>query len=453
MGWLLTPAEVGAAGAALAVVYLTEAFSSAGLQEAVIRARHDTAVSDTANTLALVLAGFAVAAVVAGAFVLEAAYQAPGMVALTLVASLILPSNALLAVPTALMTRKLRARGLTVRLLWGKLCGVAVLFLVAISGGGAWAIVLSILAASAASLLAMRMMTRRWPRLRFERRYAGELLRFGGLVGLDGLLWTIGMRLFSLLFGLFHGLAALGQMQFAMRLVDELARLLQSIVARFGLAYFAQLRRRGPDLKAEFSKATRFLVAIASPVFAGLAITAGQAIPLLFGGRWDQSVLFVQLFAIGWVLAFPRILLSAALRAEGRPSIMAAYSGISAAFIVAGVCVTSALSPVFAVLAWTAREIIAQPWSMWATSRFIGIPLARQWQQVSGTWLATIVMSCAVVALQLLVPLHDPLAALAASVSIGAAIYVGALAIFHPDAFALTLTTIRRVLGWRPVSP
>jgi PST family polysaccharide transporter len=244
IGHFIAPAELGAASTATVTVNLVEVFSSAGLSEAVIRSKSaDTIVTDTAFVLAMGLALLGTALCALAGFVTAAAFEDHRLIALTLAASLTLPLNAAAAVPSAILTRKMRAGALTRRIIGGKILGFIALSLGAASGLGPWSLVMAGLATSAGALAMMSTVVSRWPRVRFHGHEAHGLLQFGAMFGAENFLHAISIRAFSLLFGYFHGLAALGYFQLALRLSEEVGALLYNTVIRFGLSYFAGRER------------------------------------------------------------------------------------------------------------------------------------------------------------------------------------------------------------------
>jgi teichuronic acid exporter len=275
IGRFIAPVELGAASTAIATVAVIEVVSSAGLQEAVVRSRSaDTDVTDTAFIMAMTFAVLGMVVCYLAALGVAAAFGDRRLIALVLVASLLLPFNALAAVPSAILRRKMRAGVLTRRIIAGKILGLFTLSIAGVSGLGSWSLVLANLATSLGSLVTILMAMNRWPRMRFARQEAGELLHFGAMVSAETILYTINTRTFGLLFGYFHGLAALGNFQLAVRLADEVANLIHNTVARFGLPFFAGKERMAADTKSSFLTGTQLIMAVTTPLFTGIALVA-----------------------------------------------------------------------------------------------------------------------------------------------------------------------------------
>src|SRR5262245_41371733 len=309
LAWFLEPTEVGQATIALAVVGVIEIIAGLGLVEALVGAKSvDTRVSDTAFTAVFLLAVVAAGLCWILAGPIGNFYGQPHVAQLLEAAALILPVNALAAIPTGLLVRKMRAAALTLRMMTGRVVTILATAVLASLHYGAWPLVLGTLAGSCASLLVLAPAMSRWPRPRFSRVEFLKLVRFGAAFSMERLLWGLMPRLFWLVVGYVHGPAILGYFQFAQRLVDETANLVQTFSVRFGLSFFAALERARKDPTAAFLKATRLITAIGAPVFTGLTLVMPDLVGTIFNVKWAPAIIVSQVAALGWVLSFPRVL-------------------------------------------------------------------------------------------------------------------------------------------------
>ena len=127
LAWFFEPTEVGQATIALAIVGVIEIIAGIGLVEAFIGARSgDTLVSDTAFTAVFSLAVVAVVVCWFLAGPIGRFYDQPHVSELLQVAALILPVNAIAAIPTGLLVRKMRAAVLTLRMTTGRVVTIAI---------------------------------------------------------------------------------------------------------------------------------------------------------------------------------------------------------------------------------------------------------------------------------------------------------------------------------------
>lgn len=444
--WLLQPAEVGRATIALAGVGFLELVAALGLTEAVVGSRSgDTRVTDTAFTASLAATIAAAGLALALADPVAAFYGDPELAGLIRLAILLLVANTLMVVPTGMLTRKMRAGAVTVRMTLSRVTGLAIMIGLALAGYGASAIVLGMGLGAMASLIFVLATMRRWPRPRFDRGEFARLIAFGSALSAERLVWGALPRLFWLLVGYIHGATVLGYFQFAQRLIDETATLAQTFSVRFGLSFFAALERLGQDATEAFLKATRLILLAAAPVFAGIALTLPLVIGVVFGRAWAPAAVIGQIAAIGWIFALPRTLVGPVLRAKGHQGDLLAYSVAALVVAIGGVSLTGGMGLMAVALAWVARHLIGLPWGLYATRRYLGLPLGRQAAAFARPLAATAVMSLAVAAVAFLGDALAPLVRLALMILAGIVTYAVAVALFDRPSLRLLLSLGRHV--------
>jgi O-antigen/teichoic acid export membrane protein len=382
--WYLAPDEMGRAGIALAVAGTIEIITNLGMAEAVIASPSaHTKVSDTAFTGVVMATALGMLCCWMLAAPIGKLYGEPEVSDLLLLAAMTLPFNNLVVVPTALLTRKMRAAVVTLRITMGRITTLVATGVLAAFGWGAWAVVGGSVTGSIITALALLPAITRLPRLRFDRREFKALLVFGSVMSIERLLWGAMGRLFWLIIGYLHGPAILGYFQFAQRLVDETANLIQTFSIRFGLSFFAALKRAGRDPVEAFLKATRLIGVIAPPVFVGIALVIPDAIGSIFDSRWAPAAIVSQLTALGWILGFPRMLVGPLLRAENHVGTILLYALAATATTLFAGLLTGGGGLFIIGLAWIARHIVGVVWSGFVLKRYMRIGYL---QQLSSYW-------------------------------------------------------------------
>lgn len=443
LAWLLEPAEVGQATIALAVVGLVETVAGLGMVEALVGARSgDTRVSDTAFTTVVVLGVLAAALCWLFAGPIGHFFDEPDVTHLLEVAALILPINALVAIPTALLVRKMRAAALTLRMMATRVATIVATAILAYLSFGAWAMVVGNLIGACVTLVVIMPMMSRWPRPRFSKAEFRRLVIFGGAFSLERLMWGIMPRLFWLVLGYVHGPVVLGYFQFAQRLIDETANLIQTFSIRFGLSFFAALERAGRDPTDAFLKSTRLITVVAAPVFTGLALVMPDLIGTVFAEKWAPAAIVSQIAALGWVIAFPRVLVAPVLRARGRQGGLVLYAAAACVVTIAAGVLTSGQGLLAVGLAWTVRHIIGVPWSFYAINRYLGISTRRQIAATMRPIIAAAVMAAAVYGVATLFPGLVPVKRLIVEVAVGAVTYTIVLALIDRRTIDLLRTFV-----------
>lgn len=438
LAWLLEPAEIGQATIALSVVGVAEVIAGLGMVEALVGARSgDTRVSDTAFTTVVAAAAVAAAVCFALAGPVGRLYREPHVTELLQVAVLILPVNALVAVPTGLFIRKMRAAAVTVRMTVSRVATIAVTGVLAYLHFGAWALVLGTLAGSCVTLAVILPLMSRVPRFRFSPHEFRKLFVFGIALSVERLLWGLMIRLFWLVLGYVHGPAVLGLFQFAQRLIDESANLVQTFVIRFGLSLFAALERAGRDPTEAFLKATRLISAVAVPIFAGLALVMPDLIGTVFSAKWAPAVIVAQVAALGWVVSFPRSLVGAVLRARGRQAGLVGYAALACGLTIAAGFMTGGQGFFIIGLAWITRHFVGIPWGFYAIRRYLGTPVKRQVAAAVRPIGAAAIMAGAVTGVSMLMQGQSGIERLIAEIAAGAVVYAAVLALIDRETVRL----------------
>ncbi len=450
LAWFLEPKELGQATIALAIVGIVEILAGLGMIEALIRARSaDTRASDTAFTAVMISSLAAAGLCWLLAAPIGRFYGDPHIVTLLEVAALILPLNALAAIPTALLTRKMRAGALTLRMMASRVVTIAGIALLAYLGFGAWAPVVGTIMGSVAAIIALLLTMSRWPRVRFSLLEFRNLIAFGAALSVERLMWGSTIRLFWLAVGYIHGSATLGYFQFAQRFIDETANLVQTFSIRFGLSFFAALERAGRNPADAYLRATRLITAVAAPVFTGLALVMPDLVGTIFDAKWAPAVIVGQISALGWVIAFPRVLVGPVLRARGRQVDLVIYAILSSSVTLGAVLLTGGQGLLVIALAWLLHHFVGLPWSLYALNRYVGISPRRQIGASVRPLVATALMACAVLGVAALTKDSAQTIRLIATVATGAASYFIAIAIIDRTTIQLGRTLFSDMLQIR----
>jgi O-antigen/teichoic acid export membrane protein len=442
--WFLTPRDMGSAAIALSIVGLVEIIAQLGMTEAFIAAPSGlTKISDTAFSGVMVSTTVAAIGCAICAPLGARLFSDPGLTPLIMIAALTLPLNGLVVVPTALLTRKMRARPLMIRFTSGRLMTLLSIFVLSALGWGSWAIVLGTVVGAAATVLVVFPTLTRWPRFRFDFAIFKSLFRFGGVMSFERLLWGSIVRLFWLIIGYVHGPVILGFFQFAQRLIDEAANLIQAFAIRFGLSIFSAMQRAQRDPTLGFMKASRLIATIATPIFAGFILVLPDMMGTVFSSRWSPAIVVSQVTAFGWIVGFPRVLTSPLLRAQGRLSSVVTYaSGAFLLTLIAG-ALTGGQGLFVIGLAWVSRHLIGFPWSIYVLRRYLGVSVTAQLRSFSRPLITVTFMVLAVSGIGHLVADASPWVKLAAKIVAGAISYPVALLIFDRESVRLAKGFLR----------
>ncbi len=401
IGHLIEPRELGRAGAALAVVILVEIGSALGIGEALVRSRSiHTSLTDSAfaGLLGLSIVGMSICCALAAP--MAWIYHDRNVGFLIASGSLLVPLSAIDIVPVAILTRKMRLDVLAKRGIVSKLATLVTAAALAYAGLGAWSILGSTFVGSALASLSLLRALQRWPKLRVDRAELRALIAFGGPISLELLMVGVTTRVFSLLFGIFHGLTNLGYLQFAQRLIDEIANLIQGVAFRFGLSYFASIERAGGSFLSAFLLGSKIVTFIGAPVLLGLAAISPDALDAIIGSRWLPATNFIIVAAVCWSLALPSVLLSSALRARGLQKPLVITSLLSCGLSLCACMLTAESTLLVAAIASGSRQFLGLPSALWMANRYLQVSPRRFVATFAGPLGSAIVMGLLVWALR-----------------------------------------------------
>jgi O-antigen/teichoic acid export membrane protein len=422
----LPPAAFGQVAIALSLVQMCTSIVEGLFIDSLAQRRQISPQELSGAHTVSVLLGLAMASALAGwglwqrqAHRLPLQPQAPAMLALLMAPSVLLSS--ITAVPLATLRRQLALR--EVALLAGTArigAGMVAVALLA-AGAGAWGVVahqnLSALALLAALVWRGHGLPPRGP-----IAPARELLGFATVNSLHGLLAGNRTRLFQLMCSMVMPARVIGQLALAMRLVEMLAAMVITGVARVALVRLSSLAHEGRNTALEYLELTRRFSVLATPVFVLVAALAAPLVVLLGNEGWQDASRLMAWFALAQALRAPEYLASALFSAHGIPRLNV--------FIVlvemAGLALLLALlrDP----MAWVWRLTIVLPLSFWCMRQVAGVATLPLLKSVQATFWSALGMWLLVRGLLQLVPSHAlPILITMTAMAIAGAAAYGAL--------------------------
>jgi lipopolysaccharide exporter len=422
---LLTPRDFGVVALALVFTVFFEAIKDLGLGQALIVASPEEE-ADRAQTVFAwsVVIGIALTLLTAGLSPLIAGFfHQSQLTGLLPVLGLNFILRALGTTHYSLARKHLNYRVRTV----SEICEVTVRGIVgialALSGFGAWSLVLGFVAGVAASTIALWLQVPFRPRAELSRTHLRDLLRFGGVLTVVDIGAVIFYNTDYLFIGRVLGAASLGLYSIGFR-IPELAILNVAHVAGDVLfpAYSAIDRER---LREGYLTSLRYLAMLTVPLAVGLAALARPVILVVFGHQWVGSISVTRAIAAYTLFATLAIPPGTILKVTRRAWLMVGFS-IPVIGVLAALLVIFTREGILAVaLATTALQATIAPAQAAVVSRQLALPLWESVRVLIPTVLAAAAMAAALIGLDNVI--SAPLPALLLGVPLGAAIYLGGL--------------------------
>ena len=295
---LLSPADYGLVGMATVYIGLAAIVTEFGLGSAIVALRElDDEHLAQLGSLALLI-GFVACAISAGvAPLLAMFYGTPALTVVVVILSTLFIVDSLRTIPVAVMTRALRFKHLALLDAGKALVSAAVTLSVALAGHGYWALVLGILVSSVMATIAaviMSPMRFAYPRLATIRSTLG----FGTRLLVARLSWFGYSNADFIVAGRILGQSALGAYTYAWTLATLPGEKLMSMLWRVTPAMFSAAKHDIAGLRRYFLLLTEALALAACPAAIGMAMVAGDFVPLVLGAQWAGAVVPLQLLAL-----------------------------------------------------------------------------------------------------------------------------------------------------------
>ncbi len=192
--------------------------------------------------------------------------------------------------------------------------GTAIAIGTAMSGYGYWALVVTSVSIPLTTTLGLWLATAWIPGV--PRRGVGirSMMRFGGSMTLNGLIWYVANNFDKVLLGRYWGADAIGLYYSASQLIRIPTDNLNSAVGDVAFSALSRLQDDPERLCRYFLKGYSLVVALTLPVTVVCAVFADDLIAVLLGSRWTGAAEIFRILAptilvfaianpLGWLLA------------------------------------------------------------------------------------------------------------------------------------------------------
>lgn len=284
---LLSPDDYGLIGMVATLTALLVVFSDMGLSWATIQQRDLTQAQVSnlfwINTGAGVVLwlGCLIAAPFVASF-----YQRQELNAVTAVMGASFLLGGLAVQPFALMRRRMAFRAIALieiaAFVAATLCAIALAWI----GYGYWALVMQALVAQLVRLLLAWPVSRMTVRMPTRGAGTRRLVAFGGLLAVNGVLIYVARNLDSVLIGRYWGAESLGYYTRAYFLMLLPSTIATSVLANLMVPSLAALQDQPERFGLAYRRAVRVVAFVGCPLALGLALTASEAVQIVYGPEW-----------------------------------------------------------------------------------------------------------------------------------------------------------------------
>jgi len=354
--------------------------------------------------LLLLLNGALAAAQLVIAPLAAAHYHQPQIATLLRWQSLLYLSTPFVAIPEVLLIRRLQYRPLAIVTVAATGLGAATAITMALSGAGVWTLVAAPIVIFWARAVGLVLATRCFLIPSFDLRGTGAMVAFGAALLVNQGFWVIQSQADVFIAGRALDPHSLGLYAEALFLTQIFSSRFVPPLNEVAFPAYARLQKDPERLAASFLTAVRLIMAIALPLYLGLAVCAAPAVETLFGPKWLAMAPLVSILALAMPAMTLQILFAPALNAVGKPHVTARISACGAVLMPATFLVAVRFGSTGMAWGWTIAFPLLCAATWLQARRHIRVTLAGLIDAITPSFVAAIGMVSMVWALRALLP-------------------------------------------------
>jgi len=201
-------------------------------------------------------------------------------------------------VPGAMLVKHLQLDKTAQADIIAALIGMPVMLLLAWNGAGVWALVFGGITQAVVRTVAVITFYPWWPRFHFTWRRIPEMLRYS-VCGLSANLgWSLYSQIDGIIVGKLINEQTLGLYSMAKQLAIMPVTKMSVVVNQLASPVMARLQEDQERLRTTFLRVVRLVTCVTLPVCVGLALIAGDLIPVVLSDKWVGVTPLFQVFCI-----------------------------------------------------------------------------------------------------------------------------------------------------------
>jgi O-antigen/teichoic acid export membrane protein len=369
-------------------------------------------------------------------------YRQPAVADLLRVQSLIYLCTPFIALPQALLSRRMDYREQGRVNILASFAGAGTALVGAFAGWGVWTLVLAPMVLFAVRGAGMTIAARSLIMPSFDFRGAGALARFGGIMAASQLFWFLQSQADVFIAGRHLDLHDLGIYTTSLFLAQIFVSKFVPPLNEVAFSAYARIQHDRAATAAAFVKGVRIVMLVALPFYAGMAVTAEPLVRVTLGDHWIDAAPIVRLLALAMPFMTLQVLFSPACDALGRPGIGVRNGATGAVILAIGFLVGVRWGLIGIATAWIVCYPLYLAISCWRSLPVIGAPWRAVAVAIAPPLVASLAMAAVVTGVDHAIAL-PPLARLSVLVAAGGATYVGWLFVFAQPIVRETIALVR----------
>lgn len=322
---LLYPEDFGIMGLVFVVVRLAQRVGEFGFAQVIVQLKRLTDDHiKTAFTLNFILSAviaviiFGLAPVFSG-WVLRTtdAHLLPTVTAILRVISINFILSAMYTVPMAILKREMKFKEDSLVSLSASMTGFLVPIPLAFMGCGVWSIVAGHVIGQFVQVAGFYRLTRWKPRFGISRVVSAEIVRFGTWMNVYSYINYAINNVDYFLISKVLGAAQLGYYERAFNLMNAPRKRINSMLNTVLLSTYSRIQDEQERFNLAFNKVMKTVSLISFPIMVWLFFISPSFITVLYGPRWEATILPTQIMCISGLLSSIAMVFNPAFVAKG----------------------------------------------------------------------------------------------------------------------------------------
>lgn len=213
-------------------------------------------------------------------------YNQPMVADMLRLQAVIFLSTPFIALPTALLSRRLDFRSQARVNLTSAFAGAGVGLALAVLDYGVWALVWAPIAIFSVRALGLTIAAKMLVRPVFDFRGAGHIVRFGSALMLSQLFWIVQSQADIVIAGRAFTTHELGLYSEALFVALIFTGRFLPPLNEVAFPAYAELAKAGKPIAPAFLTGVRMIMVVTAPLYIGLSLVAGPLVETMFGPKW-----------------------------------------------------------------------------------------------------------------------------------------------------------------------
>lgn len=201
-------------------------------------------------------------------------------------------------VQQAILKRDLDFKGLAKRSVLSKFVAGVAAIIFAITGFGVWSLVIKSLVTGFVAAIVLWSVSDWRPTLTFSFSHFKELFNFGINILGTKIIDFFDKRADNIIIGYFLGATVLGYYTIAFRIVFTIVSMINALNGHVLFSTFSRIQSNLPKLRSLFYRTTELMNILIFPLFLGVIVLSPQLVVGIFGEKWHESIILVQLLSL-----------------------------------------------------------------------------------------------------------------------------------------------------------